>query len=68
MPMTSPRRRTNQRLATAARSTSAVMPVPPPPTILGVIPLAVAKGAAAEMRRSLGTAVSLGVTGFGLNF
>ena len=30
MPMTSPRRPTNQRLATTAPSTSAVMPVPMP--------------------------------------
>src|SRR5258708_21126046 len=39
--------------------------------ILGVAPLAVATGAAAEMRRSLGTAVlfgMLGVTCFGLLF
>jgi len=39
--------------------------------ILGVAPLAVATGAGAEMRRSLGTAVlfgMLGVTGFGLFF
>jgi multidrug efflux pump subunit AcrB len=39
--------------------------------ILGVAPLAVATGAGAEMRRSLGTAVlfgMLGVTGFGLLF
>jgi hydrophobe/amphiphile efflux-1 (HAE1) family protein len=39
--------------------------------ILGVIPLAVATGAGAEMRQSLGTAVlsgMLGVTGFGLLF
>ena len=39
--------------------------------ILGVIPLAVATGAGAEMRQSLGTAVfagMLGVTGFGLIF
>jgi hypothetical protein len=36
--------------------------------ILGVIPLAIATGAGAEMRQSLGTAVffgMLGVTGFG---
>jgi HAE1 family hydrophobic/amphiphilic exporter-1 len=39
--------------------------------ILGVVPLALATGAGAEMRRSLGTAVffgMLGVTGFGLIF
>ena len=39
--------------------------------ILGVVPLAVATGAGAEMRQSLGTAVffgMLGVTGFGLIF
>jgi multidrug efflux pump subunit AcrB len=39
--------------------------------ILGVAPLAVATGAGAEMRQSLGTAVffgMLGVTGFGLMF
>ncbi|NOG73835.1 efflux RND transporter permease subunit [Roseicella sp. DB1501] len=39
--------------------------------ILGVLPLAVAMGAGAEMRQSLGTAVfagMLGVTGFGLLF
>jgi HAE1 family hydrophobic/amphiphilic exporter-1 len=39
--------------------------------ILGVLPLAVAAGAGAEMRQSLGTAVfagMLGVTGFGLLF
>ncbi len=39
--------------------------------ILGVIPLAIATGAGAEMRQSLGTAVfagMLGVTGFGLIF
>jgi multidrug efflux pump subunit AcrB len=39
--------------------------------ILGVAPLAVATGAGAEMRRSLGTAVlfgMMGVTGFGLLF
>jgi multidrug efflux pump subunit AcrB len=39
--------------------------------ILGVIPLAIATGAGAEMRQSLGTAVffgMLGVTGFGLVF
>ena len=39
--------------------------------ILGVVPLAVATGAGAEMRQSLGTAVffgMLGVTGFGLVF
>jgi multidrug efflux pump len=39
--------------------------------ILGVAPLAVATGAGAEMRRSLGTAVlfgMLGVTCFGLLF
>ncbi len=39
--------------------------------ILGVAPLAVASGAGAEMRQSLGTAVffgMLGVTGFGLLF
>ena len=39
--------------------------------ILGVAPLAVATGAGAEMRRSLGTAVlfgMVGVTGFGLLF
>jgi len=39
--------------------------------ILGVLPLAVATGAGAEMRQSLGTAVfagMLGVTGFGLLF
>ncbi len=39
--------------------------------ILGVVPLAVASGAGAEMRQSLGTAVffgMLGVTGFGLLF
>jgi multidrug efflux pump subunit AcrB len=39
--------------------------------ILGVAPLAVAAGAGAEMRQSLGTAVlfgMLGVTGFGLIF
>ena len=39
--------------------------------ILGVAPLAVATGAGAEMRQSLGTAVlfgMLGVTGFGLIF
>ncbi|CAH2604943.1 Efflux pump membrane transporter BepE [Rhodovastum atsumiense] len=39
--------------------------------ILGVLPLAVATGAGAEMRQSLGTAVfagMLGVTGFGLVF
>jgi hydrophobe/amphiphile efflux-1 (HAE1) family protein len=39
--------------------------------ILGVVPLAVATGAGAEMRQSLGTAVlfgMLGVTGFGLLF
>ena len=39
--------------------------------ILGVAPLAVATGAGAEMRQSLGTAVlfgMLGVTGFGLFF
>jgi multidrug efflux pump subunit AcrB len=39
--------------------------------ILGVAPLAVASGAGAEMRQSLGTAVlfgMLGVTGFGLVF
>ncbi len=39
--------------------------------ILGVIPLALATGAGAEMRQSLGTAVfagMLGVTGFGLIF
>ena len=39
--------------------------------ILGVAPLAVAAGAGAEMRQSLGTAVlfgMLGVTGFGLLF
>jgi multidrug efflux pump subunit AcrB len=39
--------------------------------ILGVAPLAVATGAGAEMRQSLGTAVlfgMLGVTGFGLVF
>src|SRR5262249_35152428 len=37
--------------------------------ILGVVPLAIATGAGAEMRQSLGTAVffgMLGVTGFGL--
>jgi multidrug efflux pump subunit AcrB len=39
--------------------------------ILGVVPLAVATGAGAEMRQSLGTAVlfgMIGVTGFGLLF
>jgi HAE1 family hydrophobic/amphiphilic exporter-1 len=39
--------------------------------ILGVVPLAIATGAGAEMRQSLGTAVffgMLGVTGFGLLF
>src|SRR5262249_14167489 len=39
--------------------------------ILGVVPLAIASGAGAEMRQSLGTAVffgMLGVTGFGLVF
>jgi HAE1 family hydrophobic/amphiphilic exporter-1 len=39
--------------------------------ILGVVPLAIAVGAGAEMRQSLGTAVffgMLGVTGFGLIF
>ena len=39
--------------------------------VLGVAPLAVASGAGAEMRQSLGTAVffgMLGVTGFGLMF
>jgi HAE1 family hydrophobic/amphiphilic exporter-1 len=39
--------------------------------ILGVLPLAIASGAGAEMRQSLGTAVfagMLGVTGFGLLF
>jgi multidrug efflux pump len=39
--------------------------------ILGVVPLAIAKGAGAEMRQSLGTAVffgMLGVTAFGLLF
>jgi HAE1 family hydrophobic/amphiphilic exporter-1 len=39
--------------------------------ILGVVPLAIAQGAGAEMRQSLGTAVfygMLGVTGFGLIF
>jgi multidrug efflux pump subunit AcrB len=39
--------------------------------ILGVVPLAIATGAGAEMRQSLGTAVffgMLGVTGFGLIF
>ena len=39
--------------------------------ILGVAPLAIATGAGAEMRQSLGTAVlfgMLGVTGFGLLF
>jgi HAE1 family hydrophobic/amphiphilic exporter-1 len=39
--------------------------------ILGVVPLAIATGAGAEMRQSLGTAVffgMLGVTGFGLVF
>ncbi|HTZ70855.1 MAG TPA: efflux RND transporter permease subunit, partial [Acetobacteraceae bacterium] len=39
--------------------------------ILGVLPLAIATGAGAEMRQSLGTAVfagMLGVTGFGLLF
>jgi hypothetical protein len=39
--------------------------------ILGVAPLAIATGAGAEMRQSLGTAVlfgMLGVTGFGLQF
>jgi HAE1 family hydrophobic/amphiphilic exporter-1 len=39
--------------------------------ILGVLPLAIATGAGAEMRQSLGTAVfagMLGVTGFGLVF
>jgi HAE1 family hydrophobic/amphiphilic exporter-1 len=39
--------------------------------ILGVVPLAIASGAGAEMRQSLGTAVffgMLGVTGFGLLF
>jgi len=39
--------------------------------ILGVVPLAIAEGAGAEMRRSLGTAVffgMLGVTVFGLLF
>ena len=39
--------------------------------VLGVAPLAVATGAGAEMRQSLGTAVlfgMLGVTGFGLLF
>ena len=39
--------------------------------ILGVAPLAVATGAGAELRQSLGTAVlfgMLGVTGFGLLF
>ncbi|MGC8164932.1 efflux RND transporter permease subunit, partial [Salmonella enterica] len=39
--------------------------------ILGVVPLLLAKGAGAEMRQSLGTAVfsgMLGVTAFGLIF
>ncbi len=39
--------------------------------ILGVVPLAIAAGAGAEMRQSLGTTVffgMLGVTGFGLIF
>jgi HAE1 family hydrophobic/amphiphilic exporter-1 len=39
--------------------------------IFGVLPLAIAVGAGAEMRQSLGTAVffgMLGVTGFGLLF
>jgi multidrug efflux pump subunit AcrB len=39
--------------------------------ILGVVPLALATGAGAEMRQSLGTAVffgMLGVTAFGLLF
>ena len=39
--------------------------------VLGVVPLAIATGAGAELRRSLGTAVffgMLGVTGFGLVF
>ena len=39
--------------------------------ILGVVPLATAVGAGAEMRQALGTAVlfgMLGVTGFGLLF
>ena len=39
--------------------------------ILGVVPLAIATGAGAEMRQALGTAVllgMLGVTGFGLIF
>src|SRR5213075_2263424 len=39
--------------------------------IFGVLPLAIATGAGAEMRQSLGTAVlfgMLGVTGFGLLF
>jgi HAE1 family hydrophobic/amphiphilic exporter-1 len=39
--------------------------------ILGVVPLAIATGAGAEMRQSLGTAVffgMVGVTGFGLIF
>jgi len=39
--------------------------------IFGVVPLAIATGAGAEMRQSLGTAVffgMLGVTGFGLVF
>jgi multidrug efflux pump subunit AcrB len=39
--------------------------------ILGVVPLAIATGAGAEMRQSLGTAVlfgMIGVTGFGLVF
>jgi multidrug efflux pump subunit AcrB len=39
--------------------------------IFGVVPLAIATGAGAEMRQSLGTAVffgMLGVTGFGLIF
>ena len=39
--------------------------------ILGVVPLAIATGAGAEMRQSLGTAVffgMLGVTAFGLVF
>jgi multidrug efflux pump len=39
--------------------------------ILGVLPLVIAKGAGAEMRRALGTAVfsgMLGVTFFGLLF
>jgi multidrug efflux pump subunit AcrB len=39
--------------------------------ILGVVPLVIAKGAGAEMRQAIGTAVffgMLGVTGFGLLF